>query len=99
MLMENQMAGQVIRKYVVAALMEGTPTRWVTVSNGTSIGHKKIDLFTAPVTTTALRFTVTQMADVPVMAAFTAHLCDVMTQDMVRASKEEEEKGELMQTQ
>ena len=87
MLMEDQTAGQVIRQYQVAALMDGVPTRWTPVSNGTSIGHKKIDIFEAAVVTTALRFTVTKSVDTPMMAAFSAHLCDLMEQEAVRASE------------
>ena len=86
-LMEDQTAGQVVRAYTVEALMEGAPSHWVQVSNGTSIGHKKIDLLAAPITTTALRFNVTRSADEPVMRSFQAFLCDKITADAVRASE------------
>ncbi len=46
--------GQFIRKYEIQGLVDG---RWKTLVTGTTIGHKKIDIF-PPVTATELRFIV-----------------------------------------
>ena len=87
-LMEDQTAGQVIRAYTVETFVQGGgASHWVQVTGGTSIGQKKIDLFAAPITTTALRFNVTRMADEPVMRSFQAFLCDTITANAVRASE------------
>ena len=82
-LMEDQMNGQVIRKYevhgkVVDAQGErGTlEVPWSLLSNGTSIGHKKIDLFDRAVTVTDVRVRATKYVDIPRWSGISLHLCD-----------------------
>jgi len=53
--MEDLRDGQKIAKYIIEAETNG---QWEVIVNGQTIGHKRIDQF-APVTATALRFTVT----------------------------------------
>jgi alpha-L-fucosidase len=83
---EDQRQGQLIRAYVVEVQLVGNDSIWMQLSNGTSIGHKKIDLFAAPVTVTAVRLNVTKSVDTPRIRRFTAHLCDVITQQAVGQS-------------
>lgn len=71
-LMENQTNGQVIRKYTVSG--KGLDGKWIELSKGTSVGHKKIDIF-EPVTVTEIRVDATG-ADTPRWKVVTAHLCD-----------------------
>ncbi|KAE8450583.1 hypothetical protein EG329_005927 [Mollisiaceae sp. DMI_Dod_QoI] len=82
MLMEDQTKGQVIRSYQVWAkiiddgVSDGTlDVPWTMISNGTSIGHKKIDIFEKPVTVTDVRVNTT-FVDVPVWRQVSVHLCD-----------------------
>ncbi|RDW90969.1 hypothetical protein BP5796_02134 [Coleophoma crateriformis] len=82
MLMEDQTNGQVIRSYEVWAkviddgVSDGTlDVPWTQVSNGTSIGHKKIDRFGAPVTVTEVLVNTT-FVDTPVWRSVSVHLCD-----------------------
>lgn len=82
-LMEDQTNGQVIREYKVhgkvvdASGANGTlDVPWTMLSQGTSIGHKKIDLFDDAVTVTELKVTATKYADVPRWRDVSVHLCD-----------------------
>lgn len=83
--MENQTNGQVIRSYSVNAKVvdvggsaDGTlDVGWTVLSNGTSIGHKKIDIF-EPVTVTEVLVDTTYV-DMPVWRSVSVHLCDVFT--------------------
>ena len=85
-LMEDQTRGQVIREYEVQAMVEGVGGGvWVTVAKGTSVGHKKIDLFT-PVTASAVQLLVTQAVDTAYLDSFTLHLCGQITSDAVHHS-------------
>ena len=75
---EDQSNGQVIRSYTVdVQLTNATENgRWLTVSQGTSIGNKKIDLWaTGPLLINAVRLTLTEVVDTPVIKSFTVHLC------------------------
>ncbi|UNI23119.1 hypothetical protein JDV02_008957 [Purpureocillium takamizusanense] len=93
-LMEDQTDGQVIRSYQVHARIVdadgegggGENQPWTLVSNGTSVGHKKIDIFAKPVTVTELRVSST-FVDTPKWRAVTAHLCDELTAKMVAAAE------------
>ena len=66
--------GQRVRSYVVDATVDGGKT-WAQVSNGTAVGHKRIDVLGAPLEGTAveLRLTITAAVGevaVPNFAAF-----------------------------
>jgi alpha-L-fucosidase len=80
-LMEDQTDGQVIRSYNVHAKIidaqeaNGTLTvPWTLVSNGTSIVHKKIDLFDQAITVTEIMVNSTY-ADIPKWRSVSVHLC------------------------
>lgn len=88
MLMEDQAQGQVIRSYGVYARVvdkdggdegsasgNGKNTPWTKVSNGTSIGHKKIDLFDSPVAVMEVMVNTT-FVDTPRWRSVSVHLCD-----------------------
>jgi alpha-L-fucosidase len=82
MLMEDQTNGQVIRSYQVLAKVvdaldaNGTlAVPWSLVSNGTSIGHKKIDIFEQAVTVTEVMVNTT-FVDKPKWKSVSVHLCD-----------------------
>jgi alpha-L-fucosidase len=59
--MEDLRDGQKIAKYTIEAEING---QWKVIVDGQTIGHKRIDQF-APVTATALRFTVTNSVAQP----------------------------------
>lgn len=52
---EDLTDGQFVRTYEIRAMVDG---QWKTLVNGTTIGHKKIDIFPA-VTATSVRLIVT----------------------------------------
>lgn len=75
---EDQTQGQVIRAYTIdVKLVNATENdSWLVVAQGTSIGNKKIDIWQAgPQLVRAIRLSITQTVDTPVIKAFTAHLC------------------------
>lgn len=81
-LMEDQTNGQVIRSYQVHAKIvdaqeaNGTlNVPWTLVSNGTSVGHKKIDLFDKAFTVTEVLVNSTYV-DIPKWRSVSVHLCD-----------------------
>lgn len=81
-LMEDQTDGQVIREYEVYARvidseeMNGTlDVPWSLVSRGTSVGHKRIDLFEMAITVDKLIVNATKFVDVPRWRSVTAHMC------------------------
>lgn len=81
-LMEDQTNGQVIRTYQVFAriiddgVTDGTlDVPWTKVSNGTSIGHKKIDIFAKAVTVLEVKINTT-FVDTPAWRSVSVHLCD-----------------------
>lgn len=71
-LMEDQSNGQVIRNYTVSG--RGLDGKWTVLSHGTSIGHKKIDMF-SPVTVTQIKVDA-KGVDTPRWRSVSAHLCD-----------------------
>ncbi|CAF1487349.1 unnamed protein product, partial [Adineta steineri] len=76
---EDQTQGQVIRAYTIdIQLVNATHTdQWMTVAQGTSIGNKKIDVWSAgPQLINAIRLNITKSVDTPVIKAFTVHLCN-----------------------
>ncbi|KAH8821949.1 glycoside hydrolase family 29 protein [Xylogone sp. PMI_703] len=82
MLMEDQTNGQVIRSYQVSGkvvddgVTDGTlDVPWTPLSNGTSIGHKRIDIFHNPVTVTEVVVNTT-FVDTPKWRSVSVHLCD-----------------------
>ncbi|OQE22293.1 hypothetical protein PENSTE_c010G06341 [Penicillium steckii] len=84
-LMEDQTNGQVIRSYEVQAKIvdsqdaNGTLTvPFTRVSNGTSIGHKKIDIFEKAITVTEILVKTTYV-DTPKWRSISVHLCDKLT--------------------
>jgi len=86
-LMEDQTNGQVIRSYQVYAKIvdaqeaNGTLTvPWSLVSNGTSVGHKKIDLFETAITVTEVIVNSTYV-DAPAWRSVSVHLCDRLATD------------------
>lgn len=88
-LMEDQAQGQVIRSYGVYGRVVkndddgekgtgsggGEEAPFSKLSNGTSIGHKKIDLFDGPVAVTEVMVNTT-FVDTPRWRSVTVHLCD-----------------------
>ncbi|KAI5302455.1 hypothetical protein KEM56_000685 [Ascosphaera pollenicola] len=74
-LMEDQTNGQVIRAYQVLGKVVDATTL-MTLSEGTGVGHKKIDLFKKPVTVTELVVKPTKFVDTPKWRAVSVHLCD-----------------------
>jgi len=81
-LMEDQTDGQVVRSYQVQAKIvdsqnaNGTlAVPFTRVSNGTSIGHKKIDIFEKAITVTELLVKTTYV-DTPKWRSVSVHLCD-----------------------
>ncbi|KAJ5281999.1 Glycoside hydrolase family 29 [Penicillium angulare] len=81
-LMEDQSDGQVIRSYEVFAKIvdsqdaNGTlNVPFTLVSNGTSVGHKKIDIFDRAISTTGI-FINTTFVDTPKWRSVSLHLCD-----------------------
>lgn len=65
-LQEDLTQGERIRAYRVEAKVDG---RWVTVAQGTSVGHKRIGHF-EPVPASALRIRVDKSTDIPVIRNF-----------------------------
>lgn len=82
-IMEDQADGQVVRAYEVYAKvvdaeeMNGTlDVPWSLVSNGSSIGHKRIDLFNEAMTVTGVLVNATKYVDTPKWRSVNVHLCD-----------------------
>ncbi|CAF1177970.1 unnamed protein product [Adineta steineri] len=76
---EDQTQGQVIRAYTIDIRLANTThtDQWMTVAQGTSIGNKKIDVWSAgPQLINAVRLNITKSVDTPVIKAFTVHLCN-----------------------
>lgn len=81
-LMENQSTGQLVRAYEVwakivdAQEMNGTlDVPWTLVSNGSSIGHKRIDLFDKAITVTDVLVNATKYVDLPQWRSVSLYLC------------------------
>lgn len=78
-LMEDQTNGQVIRSYQVLAKIvdtnSGTDVPFEILSNGTSIGHKKIDIFDTAISVTEVSVKTTYV-DTPKWQSVSLHLCD-----------------------
>lgn len=81
-LMEDQTNGQVIRSYEVfakivdAAEMNGTlDVPWTLVSSGSSVGHKRIDLFDTAMTVTDVLVNATKFVDTPIWRSVDVYLC------------------------
>lgn len=82
-LMENQEAGQVIRAYQVwAKIVDATRANgtlsipWAAITNGTSVGHKKIDIFGKPITVMEVLVNATKFVDTPKWRSVNVYLCD-----------------------
>jgi len=76
---EDQTQGQVIRAYTIdVQLVDSVENnKWIIVAQGTSIGNKKIDVWaTGPQLVNAVRLTITETVDTPVIKGFTVHLCN-----------------------
>ncbi|KAJ5355169.1 alpha-L-fucosidase [Penicillium cataractarum] len=79
-LMEDQTNGQVIRSYQVYAKIADSQTSnghvpYTLISNGTSVGHKKIDIFNETISVTEVMVNSTYV-DTPKWRSVTVHLCD-----------------------
>ncbi|KAJ0120961.1 Alpha-L-fucosidase 1 [Diaporthe amygdali] len=81
-IMEDQADGQVIRAYEVYAKIVDSEEQngtldvpWSLVSNGSSIGHKRIDLFDKPLTVTGVVVNATKFVDSPKWRSVNVHLC------------------------
>ncbi|KXG51082.1 Glycoside hydrolase, family 29 [Penicillium griseofulvum] len=80
-LMEDQTNGQVIRSYQVHAKIadntnaDAADIPFKLVSNGTSIGHKKIDIFDKPISATEI-LVKTTFVDTPKWRSVSLHFCD-----------------------
>ena len=66
--MEDLTYGQRVRNYTIEAKLENG--KWIAVSKGQSIGHKRIDIFENKVMTSALRLTVLENQASPVYIRF-----------------------------
>ncbi|CAF1530112.1 unnamed protein product [Adineta ricciae] len=76
---EDQTNGQVIRAYTVdIQLVNATHSdQWITVAKGTSVGNKKIDIWSIGAQlVNGVRLNITKSVDTPVIKAFTVHLCN-----------------------
>mmetsp|Transcript_35609 Transcript_35609/g.63321 ORF Transcript_35609/g.63321 Transcript_35609/m.63321 type:complete len:467 (+) Transcript_35609:39-1439(+) len=73
-LMEDQTKGQAARAYVVEVQTESAAT-WTHVSNGTSIGHKKIDRLAQAVTVHAVRVRITASAGAVTLRSAAVYKC------------------------
>lgn len=81
-MMEDQTNGQVIRAYDVYAKVVDAEERdgtlevpWTLVSRGSSIGHKRIDLFDGAITVTDVLVKATKYADTPIWRSVAVYLC------------------------
>lgn len=84
-LMEDQTDGQVIRSYEVEGKVTGSggggnstasdTDSWTLLSKGTSIGHKKIDVFDEAADVSEVKISTT-FADTPKWRSVSVHLCD-----------------------
>lgn len=81
-IMEDQTAGQVIRSYEVYAKivdaeeMNGTlDVPWTLVSSGSSVGHKRIDLFDKAITVTDVSVNAIKYVDTPKWRSVEVFLC------------------------
>ena len=97
-LMEDQTQGQVIRGYTVYGQLTGNYSAagavaagWQLLSRGSSVGHKKIDVFQQAVTVTRVAVNVTEAADAPVWASVRLQLCDRIIEQAVTESLQLEE--------
>lgn len=74
-LQEDQSQGQRIRRYWLWALMED---HWQIVAQGTSVGNKKIDIFTRGVLhgVSGLLFDNQGSVGTPIITNLAAYLCD-----------------------
>ncbi len=70
--MEDILQGERIRAYVIEGRSNGA---WTTLSEGTAVGHKKIDRF-KPAEVDAVRLRVTQSADSPIVRKLAVYCAD-----------------------
>jgi alpha-L-fucosidase len=70
---EDQTEGQKVRKYLVEGIVNGSQ-QWIQLSNGTSVGNKKIDLFD-PVTLNQIRLTIVNSVGIPKLRFFGGFIC------------------------
>jgi alpha-L-fucosidase len=63
--------GQRVARYRVEAVVDGT---WRTISEGTTIGHKKLDRLETPITSDRLRIHIEEARAVPLLAELGLHL-------------------------
>ena len=77
---EDQTNGQVIRAYTIDIQLANSTDKnnqWITVAKGTSVGNKKIDIWSIGAQlVNSVRLNITKSVDTPVIKAFTVHLCD-----------------------
>lgn len=71
---ENISSGERIRKYRIEAK---TPDGWITVCEGQSVGHKRIENFT-PICTSALRLVITESKGIPIINEFSTFYCNAI---------------------
>ena len=76
-IMEDYREGERIREYVVEGFADG---QWKILSQGTSVGRKKIDLF-GPTQVSRLRLRVTRSAAEPILRSFAAFGVDGVSAD------------------
>lgn len=62
--------GQRVAAYRVEAWVDGS---WREIARGTTVGHKKLDRLPGPVTTTAMRVTVDDALETPLLSEFGLH--------------------------
>jgi hypothetical protein len=67
--MEDISQGERVREYVLEGERDG---RWIEITRGTAIGHKKIDLF-PPTEVTKIRINVSRSVGDPIISSFAAY--------------------------
>jgi len=69
---EDQTYGQRVRAYDIASIHG---QKFTHISNGTSIGNKRIEIFDPPIEASGVQLTLQSYVDLPVIARFAAFLC------------------------
>jgi hypothetical protein len=78
---EDQMTGgQRIRGYTISATLPNGTT--VQLASGSSIGNKRIDVLSSPLTVASLTLTITSARDTPLVASFSAFACSSLIEEL-----------------
>jgi len=69
---EDQTFGQRIREYELESIYG---TKYVKLSNGTSVGNKRIEIFNPPIEADGIVLTIHSYVDIPIIAKLAAYSC------------------------